>query len=59
VSDQLSIVLFSGTDDRLQACSLTMDLFHIEHDDLDPIVDGVEGVASFMFAAGESQIVFI
>jgi len=43
----------------IQGCSLTMDLFHIEHDDLDPIVDGIEGVASFMFAAGEGQIVFI
>jgi len=43
----------------IQACSLTMDLFDIEHDALDPIVDGVEGVAAFMFSAGEGQIVFI
>jgi peroxiredoxin family protein len=43
----------------IQACSLTMDLLHLEPAALDPLVDGVEGVASFMFAAGDGQIVFI
>jgi len=43
----------------IQACSLSMDLLHLEQSDLDPVVDGVEGVAAFMFAAGEGQIVFI
>ena len=43
----------------IQACSLSMDLLHLEKEDLDPIVDGVEGVAAFMFEAGDGQIVFI
>ena len=43
----------------IQACSLSMDLLRLEQADLDPVVDGVEGVASFMFAAGDGQIVFI
>jgi len=43
----------------VQACSLSMDLLHLEQEDLDPIVDGVEGVAAFMFEAGDGQIVFI
>ncbi len=46
-------------DVTIQACSLSMDLLHLEHGDLDPVVDGVEGVAAFMFAAGDGQIVFI
>ncbi len=44
---------------EIQACSLSMDLFGITQDDLDPIVDGVEGVAAFWMAAGEGQVVFI
>jgi peroxiredoxin family protein len=43
----------------IQAFSLSMDLFHINQGDLDPLVDGVEGVAAFMFAVGDGQIVFI
>ena len=43
----------------IQACSLSMDLFHITEADLDPLVDGVEGVTSFWLAAGEGQVVFI
>lgn len=46
-------------DVTIQACSLSMDLLKIEQEDLDPVVDGVEGVAAFMFAAGDGQIVFI
>ena len=43
----------------IQACSLSMDLLHLEESDLDPLVDGVEGVTSFYLNAGEGQIVFI
>jgi peroxiredoxin family protein len=47
-----------GTVD-IQACSLSMDLLHLEESDLDPLVDGVEGVTAFYLNAGEGQIVFI
>ena len=43
----------------IQACSLSMDLLDIEQSDLDPVVDGVEGVTAFYINAGEGQIVFI
>ena len=43
----------------IQACSLSMDLLHIEQDDLDPLVEGVEGVTAFYLNAGEGQLVFI
>jgi Uncharacterized conserved protein len=43
----------------IQACSLSMDLLHLEEADLDPLVDGVEGVTAFYLNAGEGQIVFI
>ena len=43
----------------IQACSLSMDLLGIESDDLDPLVDGVEGVTAFYLNAGEGQLVFI
>lgn len=43
----------------IQACSLSMDLLSIEADQLDPIVDGVEGVTAFYFSAGDGQVVFI
>jgi peroxiredoxin family protein len=46
-------------DVEIEACSLSMDLFEIKQDDLDPLVDGVEGVAAFFMAAGDGQIVFI
>ena len=36
-----------------------MDLLHIEESDLDPLVDGVEGVTAFYLNAGDGQIVFI
>lgn len=44
---------------EIQACSLSMDLFELTPADLDPLVDGVEGVASFWMAAGDGQVVFI
>jgi peroxiredoxin family protein len=43
----------------IQACSLSMDLLHLEPSDLDPLVDGVEGVTAFYLNAGEGQVVFI
>ena len=44
---------------NIQACALSMDMFHLQPADLDPIVDGVEGVAAFMASASEGQVVFI
>ncbi len=44
---------------EIQACSLSMDLLRITEAELDPLVDGVEGVTSFYLAAGEGQILFI
>jgi peroxiredoxin family protein len=41
----------------IQACALSMDMFHLKQSDLDPLVDGVEGVATFM--ASDGQVVFI
>ncbi|HEY7702936.1 MAG TPA: DsrE/DsrF/DrsH-like family protein [Candidatus Limnocylindrales bacterium] len=43
----------------IQACSLSMDLLHIDEAQLDPLVDGVEGVTSFYLSAGDGQVVFI
>jgi peroxiredoxin family protein len=43
----------------IQACSLSMDILKLEQTDLDPLVDGVEGVTAFYINAGEGQIVFI
>lgn len=43
----------------IQACSLSMDLLRIDDADLDPLVDGVEGVTAFYLNAGEGQVVFI
>lgn len=43
----------------IQACSLSMDLLRLEQADLDPLVDGVEGVTAFYLNAGEGQLVFI
>jgi peroxiredoxin family protein len=43
----------------IQACSLSMDLLHLEQADLDPLVDGVEGVTAFYGQAGSGQVLFI
>jgi peroxiredoxin family protein len=43
----------------IQACSLSMDLLKLEEEDLDPLVDGTEGVTAFYLNAGDGQIVFI
>jgi peroxiredoxin family protein len=44
---------------EIQACSLSMDLLHLGQEDLDPLVDGIEGVTAFWLAASEGQVVFI
>src|SRR6266545_2651499 len=43
---------------RVHACSLSMDLLGLAKDDLDPLVEDVEGVTAFMLAA-DGQLVFI
>ncbi len=43
----------------IQACSLSMDLLHLTPADLDPLVDGVEGVTGFYLEAGDGHMVFI
>ena len=44
---------------NIQACALSTDLFEITLEDLDPMVDGVEGVVAFLLSAEGGQIVFI
>ena len=39
----------------IQACSLSMDVLGISTDQLDPLVDGVEGVAAFYVNAGAAR----
>ncbi len=43
----------------IQACSLSMDVLKIEESELDPLVDGVQGVTAFYLNAGDGHIVFI
>jgi peroxiredoxin family protein len=43
----------------IQACSLSMDLLDLSESDLDPLVDGVEGITSFYLNAGQGHMVFI
>ena len=43
----------------IQACSLSMDLLDITEADLDPLVDGVEGVTAFWSSAETGQVLFI
>jgi peroxiredoxin family protein len=43
----------------IQACALSMDMFGLGREDLDPLVDGIEGVAAFMASSEEGQVVFI
>jgi peroxiredoxin family protein len=43
----------------IEACSLSMDLLGIGSGDLDPLVDGVEGVTAFHLNAGNGPLVFI
>ena len=57
-SDTLRMAKDIGDVD-VQACSLSMDLLQISETQLDPLVDGVEGVAAFFVNAGDGQVVFI
>ena len=43
----------------IEACSLSMDLLGLTPADLDPLVDGVEGVTAFYLNAGEGHLLFI
>jgi peroxiredoxin family protein len=43
----------------IQACSLSMDLLRITEAELDPLVDGVEGVTAFYLNAGDGPVTFI
>jgi peroxiredoxin family protein len=43
----------------IQACALSMDMFHLKREELDPLVDGIEGVAAFMASASDGQVLFI
>jgi peroxiredoxin family protein len=45
-------------DVSLHACADSMEMFHITQDDLDPLVDGVWGVASF-FSEADGGVTFI
>jgi peroxiredoxin family protein len=57
-SDTLRMAKELGEVD-IQACSASMELLKLTASDLDSLVDGVEGVASFYIGAGEGQIIFI
>lgn len=41
---------------KIAACSMTMDLFGLKLEDLEPMVDEITGVAAFMERAQESKI---
>ena len=43
----------------IQACSLSMDILKLDQADLDPLVDGAEGVTAFYLNAGAGQLLFI
>lgn len=43
-------------DVKIYACGMTMDLFGLKLEDLDPIVDGIAGVAHFIDRAKESKM---
>lgn len=46
-------------DVSIHACALSMEMFGLRQEDLDPLVDDVEGVASFMSDASTGPITFI
>jgi peroxiredoxin family protein len=45
-------------DVRIYACADSIEMFHLTRDDLDPLVDGIWGVASF-FLEADGPITFI
>ncbi len=46
-------------DVRVHACAHTLDLMELTLDDLDPMVEDVIGVATFVSQAGDGQVLFI
>ena len=44
---------------EIHACAQSMDILQFDQADLDPLVDGVEGIAGFLAAAGDGQLLFI
>src|ERR1700675_3049025 len=42
----------------IQACALSMDMFHLKRGDLDRLGDGIEGAAAFMARRSEGKSVF-
>ena len=44
---------------EIHACAQSMDILKLEQADLDPLVDGIEGIAGFLAAAGDGQLLFI
>lgn len=46
-------------DVSIHACALSMEMFGLKYEDLDPLVDDVEGVAAFMSDAIAGPITFI
>lgn len=43
----------------INACAHSMEMLELTGDDLDPLVDEVTGIATFVMRAGDGQIVFI
>jgi peroxiredoxin family protein len=41
---------------KVYACSLTMDLFNLKSDDLEPMVDGMMGIATFVEQAKDGSV---
>ena len=46
-------------DVKILACTGSMDVLGIERSELDPIIDAEGGIATFLMAADDGQIVFI
>ncbi len=44
---------------EILACAQSMDVLKLDPADLDPLVDGVEGIAGFLSAAEGGQLIFI
>lgn len=44
---------------KVKACGMTMDLFNLKLEDLEPVVSEITGVASFVKEAEGGQVIFI
>ncbi len=44
---------------EIHACAQSIDILKLDQADLDPLVDGIEGIAGFLAAAGDGQLLFI